>query len=320
MLVMGYDALMLAIVAWTSLRGAARGMAWQLAAIAALVLCFLFATPLSLVVAPAISLEPPLNRWVAMLGIYLAFSFGCFGAARLFRGWLEAAKFEEYDRHLGALFGFLKGATLCLVISFFAVCLAEKSREYVLQSYSGQLAGRVLDQLALVMPAELDAVLAPSLRRFDEPLESTTPRAADAPAQPGHWMASGESAAEFRGSHQPGETAESEAPATIEALSALSAAVSQLVSNSEQNPSDQNPSERQNEIEALLKGIPMRAAAAALHDWQADLLGSESDPDPETDAGATLDHRLLRQLRAAGTAIEDLPRPVRNRLLESNVE
>src|SRR5262245_38343757 len=105
---MWYDALMLAILLFTTIRGAAKGMAWQLAAIAALVLCFLFATPLSLVVAPSINLAPPLNRWVAMLAIYLAFSFGCFSIARLLRGWLEELRFTEYDRHLGALFGLLK--------------------------------------------------------------------------------------------------------------------------------------------------------------------------------------------------------------------
>jgi len=165
---MWYDACMLAILAYTTIRGAAKGMAWQVAAIAALVLCFLFATPLSLVVAPMIRLEPPLNRWVAMLAIYLAFSFGCFAAARMLRSWLEALKFEEYDRHLGALFGFVKGAMICLVITFFSVCLSETARATILETRTGRLSGQILDQLAVVMPAELDKVLAPYLRKFDD--------------------------------------------------------------------------------------------------------------------------------------------------------
>jgi uncharacterized membrane protein required for colicin V production len=312
---MGYDFGMLALVAWTTIRGAAKGMAWQLAAIAALVLCFLFATPLSLVVAPAISLEPPLNRWVAMLGIYLAFSFGCFAVARMFRGWLEAAKFEEYDRHLGALSGFLKGATICLVISFFAVCLSEPSREFALHSYSGQLAVKVLDRLPLIMPAELDAILAPSLRRFDEAVESDPHLAQGADVWQSHPSSSDESGAEFRGSHHSRDNPQSGARETIETLHALTATVSQLLSGS-----GQNPIERRGEIEALLQGIPLRAAAAALHDWQADLQGAQTDPDPGTDAAASLDRRLFRQLRSAGTAIEELPRPVRDRLLEAVAE
>lgn len=309
---MGYDAGMLVIVAWSAIRGAAKGIAWQLAAIAALVLCFLFATPLSLVVAPAISVEPPLNRWIAMLGIYVAFSFACFAIARMLRGWLEAAKFEEYDRHLGALFGFLKGATICLVISFFAVCLSETSREFALHSYSGQLAGKVLDQLPLIMPAELDAVLAPSLRRFDEAVESDSHMADGSDVWQGHHASGDASAEEFRERHQSGDNPESGARDTIETLQALSATVSQLASRS-----GQNPIERRAEIEALLQGIPLRAAVAALHDWHSDLLGVATDPDPGTDAEVSLDRRLFRQLRAAGTAIEDLPRPVRDRLLEA---
>src|SRR5262249_44900376 len=122
MCAMWYDVFMLIIVAYTTIRGAMKGMAWQLAAIASLVLCFLFATPVSLSVGPAIPVNPPLNRWLAMLGIYLAFSFACFGVARLLRGWLEAIKFQEYDRHLGALFGLVKGITICLVVTFFVVC------------------------------------------------------------------------------------------------------------------------------------------------------------------------------------------------------
>src|SRR5687768_5200953 len=76
--VMAFDLCMLAVLVFTTVRGAMKGVAWQLAAIAALVLCFLFATPLSVVVAPLIHVDPPLNRWIAMLAIYLVFSFGCF--------------------------------------------------------------------------------------------------------------------------------------------------------------------------------------------------------------------------------------------------
>ena len=85
----------------------------------------------------------------------------------MLRSWLEALKFEEYDRHLRHL-GFLKGATLCLVVTFFSVCLSETARAHILQTRTGRLSGQILDQLAIVMPAELDKVLAPYLRRFDD--------------------------------------------------------------------------------------------------------------------------------------------------------
>jgi len=164
---MAYDLFMLVIVLYTTIRGASRGMAWQLAAIASLVLCFLFATPLSLTLAPVIGLQPPLDRWVAMLVIYLLFSFVCFGAARMLRGWLEQLKLVEYDRHLGAAFGFVKGVTLCFVATFFTICLSERLCEYVMQSRTGYASALIMKQLEVVMPQEIADVLAPYAEHFD---------------------------------------------------------------------------------------------------------------------------------------------------------
>lgn len=380
---MWYDALMLVIVAFTTIRGAAKGMAWQLAAIAALVLCFVFATPLSLVVAPAIHLDPPLNRWVAMLGIYLAFSFGCFAVARMLRHWLEALKFEEFDRHLGALFGFLKGATLCLVITFFTVCLSTPSRDYVLHTRSGNLSAKILDHLAMVMPAELDSVLGPYFRRFDDDLhlagatnsetessdnpfrgslgtsddESFRDRSS-APDQPADEsqpplassvidqavgaieeklkdgvksIVRGALDPDVRnrdqpreGNSQPRTSADSPARPVHDAASdkvagdALPNLVQAVCDLFSANPQKQQ--KQRDEIEALLQGIPLPVAAAALRDWQADILGTGDDPDPQTDFGTSLDERLYRQLRASGRSLDDLARPLRERLQQVESE
>jgi membrane protein required for colicin V production len=368
---MWYDVCMLAILAYTTIRGAAKGMAWQLAAIAALILCFVFATPLSLVVAPTIPLDPPLNRWVAMLGIYLAFSFACFSIARMLRSWLEALKFEEYDRHLGAIFGFLKGATLCLVITFFAVCLSETAREHILETRAGRISGQILDQLAVVMPAELDKVLSPYLRHFDdEPtlaIDAGQDREGDHPL-PGDTSFDDRYSDDFRGTRRPpidapDRDAEDDSPlgrvldaavdkienrikermheavedvltpgrsadrpsspqattsqpaATGESVTALIASISELLSN---RPDHQ--AERQTELGALLRGIPAGPAAAALRDWNVDLLGTGTDPDPDTDLTTPLDYRLIRQLHAAGVPMTSLPRPIRERLEEAAAE
>lgn len=166
---MYYDLLTLGILAVTTIRGAAKGIAWQLAAIAALVLCFVFATPLSIAIAPYIKLDPPLNRWVAMLGIYLVFSFATFATARTFRGWLEKERFVEYDRHLGAVFGLVKGVTLSLVLTFFVVAMSEKGRSYILHTYTGYAAAKIMDGLHPIMPEELHDVLEPYIHELDQP-------------------------------------------------------------------------------------------------------------------------------------------------------
>lgn len=178
---MFYDLFTLVVLGFTTMRGAAKGIAWQLAGIAAIVLCFAFATPLSASFAPSIPLESPLNRWVAMLGIYLAFSFVTFGCARGFEGWLEKIKFKEYDQHLGAVFGLTKGVALSLVMTFFVVAIAHETRPYILRTYSGFAAAWIMDRLDTVMPEELHAELAPYIHELDQP--GTQPQASsDNPA------------------------------------------------------------------------------------------------------------------------------------------
>jgi len=163
---MWYDILTLVILLVSTIRGAVTGLVWQLAVIAALVLCFLFAGPLSFWVAPHIPVDAPLNRWLAMLGIYLVFSFVCFLVARTARDWIKKARFVEYDRHVGAILGFLKGATICLLLTFFAVTLSGDLRATILQSHSGRAAALMIDALCPVVPREWHDVLEPYLRRM----------------------------------------------------------------------------------------------------------------------------------------------------------
>lgn len=166
---MWYDLIVLAILGYAVVRGAAKGIVWQLAVIAALVFCFAFAGTLSSTLAPYMGVEPPLNRWIAMFVLYAGFTFLAFGIARLLREWLEKAKFVEYDRHLGAVLGFLKGAVFALVATFFVVTLSEAARAHVMNSYSGYAAAIVMDRLHPVLPEELHDVLDPYIHQLDRP-------------------------------------------------------------------------------------------------------------------------------------------------------
>ena len=168
MSIQAWDLLVVGVILFSVIRGGMKGFVWQLATIASIVLCFLFAESLSLAIAPMIGLKEPLNRWVGMFLLYLVFSFLAFAVARTMRSAIEQAKFTEYDRHMGAVLGFLKGTGVALILTFFAVTLSEQAREKIMHTYSGKYAAIIMDRLHPVMPAELHAVLEPYIHQLDQ--------------------------------------------------------------------------------------------------------------------------------------------------------
>ncbi|HEV8070116.1 MAG TPA: CvpA family protein [Planctomycetaceae bacterium] len=166
---MWYDLLTLGILMYAMFRGATKGIVWQLATIAALLMCFFFSGSLSHVIAPFIRVEEPLNKWIAMLVLYLVFSFVCFGAARVLHEAIESMRIEALDRHMGALLGLVKGGMFSLFLTFFLVTLSNSARESIIRSESGYVAAVVIDRLDPVIPGDLHALLEPYLRRLDAP-------------------------------------------------------------------------------------------------------------------------------------------------------
>ncbi|MCA9051573.1 MAG: CvpA family protein [Planctomycetaceae bacterium] len=147
-----YDFVVLAVLIYTAWQGAQRGLVVQLAWIAALVLCFKFADKLAPSIEHTINVEQPLKHWIAMFVLYIGFFLACFTVARMLDSWLEKAKFKDFDRHLGGLFGFMKGVIICLVATFFAVTLSESLKATVLQSRSGYAACVILDNIEPLTP------------------------------------------------------------------------------------------------------------------------------------------------------------------------
>lgn len=166
---MWFDLLIVAILFYAVWKGASKGVVWQLAAIAALVLCFAFAESLSLQLAPMINVKPPLNRWIAMLAIYIGFSFVSFTLARSLKSAIDSLKFEEFDRHLGAVLGLLKGIIFSLFLTFFLITISESARAAVVKSHSGYAAALILNEMAPVMPSELHGILDSCLANLDHP-------------------------------------------------------------------------------------------------------------------------------------------------------
>lgn len=171
-----YDIVMLLVLAGATVFGAMKGMAWQLASLASLVLSYFAALRFSEPLAPHLGDQAPWNRFLAMLVIYVAVSLLIWLLFRLVAGFIDRVRLHEFDRQIGALFGLAKGVLLCLAITFFAVTLSAAAREAVLRSRSGYYLARLLNRAEGIMPRELHKVLDPYLDRLQDGLDPNAPQ------------------------------------------------------------------------------------------------------------------------------------------------
>src|ERR1700710_2450396 len=96
-----YDAAMAGVVVAGMIWGAWRGVTWQLASIASLILGYIASHQFSPQVSSYFGSDPVIGRTLAMMAVYAAVSGGVFLVAWLFRALLRKMKFEAFDRHLG---------------------------------------------------------------------------------------------------------------------------------------------------------------------------------------------------------------------------
>jgi membrane protein required for colicin V production len=158
---MWFDIVTLVIIGIAAYRGSQKGFLWQLATIAGIVFCFLFAGQFSVALAPMLKIEPPLSRWVSIFILYIVSSLIAYGLASGLRKGLEKVRFEDYDEHLGGIFGAVKGAVFCIVLTFFGVTLSASVKESIMTSFTGYASAWFLMQVEPVLPEEFKNVIAP---------------------------------------------------------------------------------------------------------------------------------------------------------------
>ena len=167
-----YDFVMIAVLVGATLFGFVKGMAWQIASLASLVVSYFVALRFSSQVAPFFGDSEPWNRFVAMLAIYAACSFAIWLLVRAVSDAISRVKLKEFDRQLGALFGFAKGVLLCAVITFFAVTLLPpEQKQTIVASRSGRYIGVLLEKTRAAVPPEYCDVVKPYLDKFEERLD-----------------------------------------------------------------------------------------------------------------------------------------------------
>jgi membrane protein required for colicin V production len=172
-----YDILMIAVLAAATLFGFWKGMAWQIASLASLVLSYFVALQVSPAIAPLFGQEEPWNRFLAMLVIYIVTSLVVWMLFRAVAGAIDRLKLREFDRQLGGLFGLAKGVLLCIAITLFAVSLLPPDKkEEVLNSRSGYYIATLLNESHAIMPEELHDLLHPYLHKAQETLDPDSPQ------------------------------------------------------------------------------------------------------------------------------------------------
>lgn len=170
---MSYDLFMLAILGCCIVLGGIKGVAWQLASICSLVFSFLVARKFTPAVAPLISAAEPWNKAIAMLILFVATGAAVWLAFRAIRTAIEKAKLKSYDRQLGAIFGGIKGAVICVAVTFFAVTLSESARQSVLASQSGYYISVLLEKGHEFLPEGIDERIHKHYDEFQAKLSPT---------------------------------------------------------------------------------------------------------------------------------------------------
>jgi membrane protein required for colicin V production len=167
-----YDLVMLAVLVFATIFGFWKGLAWQVASLASLVVSYFAALKFADKLAPMVSEHAPFNKFVAMLIIYAGASLAIWMLFRVVAGVIDGVKLKEFDRQMGALVGFAKGVLICIAITFFAVSLlGQVQRDKILASRSGHYIVRVLDKADAVAPPEIKGVIGPYIDKINQRLD-----------------------------------------------------------------------------------------------------------------------------------------------------
>ena len=179
-----YDLIMLIVLAATTIFGAIKGFAWQLASLASIIASYFVAYLFRNDVAKMINAQPPWNLFLAMLLLYFGSSLIIWMLFRLVSTSIDKVKLKDFDRQLGAGFGLIKGMALCMLITMFAMTLLGSAQQQrIANSRSGLYISRALANAGGILPAELKQVVGPYIdnveRRLQQNQNGLTPPAGE---------------------------------------------------------------------------------------------------------------------------------------------
>lgn len=170
-----YDVIMLAVLLAATVFGAWKGVAWQIASIASIVVSYFVAYNLRNPVASMMSAAPPWNMFLAMLILFVVTSALIWIAFHFLKDFIDRVRLKEFDHQAGALLGAAKGVLLCVVATLFSLTLLrDHQRQQVVDSHSGYYIALLLDRSHAVIPDDIHDVLEPYIHSLDERLDNPT--------------------------------------------------------------------------------------------------------------------------------------------------
>lgn len=181
----GYDIIMLGLMAIAIFRGYTKGLAWQISSIASIVVSYYVAYRFKDPVAAVIDMPDPWRGLVAMMALFVGCSLVIWLLFHSLRGAIEKAKLKDFDQQLGAIFGGIKGAVWCTVVTLVAVSfLSPATSQQIVNSRSGGYIARVLASSKRVIPTEIQQVVQPYIQHAEDKLNERVDAPMDSPFDP----------------------------------------------------------------------------------------------------------------------------------------
>ena len=147
-----FDIVVLAILVLSVFWGGMRGVISQIATIASWGLSWIISARYYTVVAKMTPLSETGSAVAAPVVTFVICAIVISIAFRFLKRMVSLAGLREFDRQAGALFGAVKGALLCMLITFFAVIISDKTRDFVNNSKSGPFFVSIIGQVQEYFP------------------------------------------------------------------------------------------------------------------------------------------------------------------------
>lgn len=167
-----YDLFMLVVMAGAIFFGIWKGLAWQIASVAAIFVSYFVAMTFRSQLAGLISAEPPWDHFLAMFILFIGTSMAVWILFGFVRSSIEKMHLKSFDRQAGGALGAVKGALLCIIVTLFAVSLlGEETRQAICSSKSGGYIARALTHLDGVVPQEIAQYVDPYIEKFNDVMD-----------------------------------------------------------------------------------------------------------------------------------------------------